>query len=324
MTDFTKPDFSHCGDENRRHDFVILFDVVNGNPNGDPDADNLPRQDQETNQGLVTDVCLKRKVRNFVGLTQDDAAPNRIYIQDKGIYLNDLNAESHKAVGIPAAKAKDPDRGDRDKARAWMCANFYDVRMFGAVMSTGVNAGQVRGPMQLTFSRSVDPILPMEVAVTRVALTNEKEKAAAGKQTSPVADSEAAGEGAVEAEQRFGRTGTIGRKSIVPYGLYVGYGFFSPMFAAQTGVTRPDLELFWKALMSMWDLDHSAARGLMSCRGLHVFSHADRLGNAPAHKLFECVDVKPVGTPRAFSDYTVTVNENALPGGITLTSLVTG
>ena len=314
-------DFTHCGDPNRRHDFVLLFDVTCGNPNGDPDSDNQPRQDDETNHGLVTDVCLKRKVRNYVALTHpEDEKPFRIYVQDKGIYLNDLHKKAHEAVKIDPKDSKNPIREKRDEARAWMCGNFYDVRVFGAVMSTGVNCGQVRGPIQMTFARSVDPISPKENSISRVALTDEKEK----KEKEQPAETTTADE---EQTERFGRTGTFGRKHIVPYGLYVGYGFFSAPFAAQTGVTREDVELFWKALLYTWDHDHSASRGLMACRGLYVFSHNDRLGNAPAHRLFEMIRVDPLGEskiPRSFDDYrdriAVPNKEEPVPG-VRFTSL---
>jgi len=300
-------------DPARRHDFVLLFDVTDGNPNGDPDAGNLPRIDPETMQGLVTDVCLKRKVRNYVSLTAADRPGYSIYVQDKGIYLNDLHQEAQDAVGIPKAKAKDPDRGKRDEARDWMCRHYFDVRLFGAVMSTSVNCGQVRGPVQLTFARSIDPIVPMDISVTRVALTNEKEKQAAQESE--------------DETERGSRTGTMGRKAMIPYGLYRTYGFFSAPFAAQTGATAEDLALFWTALQNMWDQDHSAARGLMSCRGLYIFSHADKLGSAPAQALFERISIKPLGeesVARKFADYqeSVTVNDHNLPAGVTLTTLV--
>jgi CRISPR-associated protein Csd2 len=298
-------------DPARRHDFVLLFDVTDGNPNGDPDAGNMPRIDPETMQGLVTDVCIKRKVRNYVALTTADQPGYRIYVQDKGIYLNDLHQEAQEAVGIPKAKAKDPDRGKRNEARDWMCRHYFDVRLFGAVMSTSVNCGQVRGPMQFTFARSIDPVVPMDISVTRVALTNEKEK-----QTSQESEDES---------ERGSRTGTMGRKAMVPYGLYRAHGFFSAPFAAQTGVTADDLELFWKALQIMWDHDHSAARGLMSCRGLHIFSHDDKLGSAPAQTLFERITARlndGVDAPRTFADYTVTIHDRDLPPGVTLTTLV--
>lgn len=354
-------------DPGKRHDFVLVFDVTDGNPNGDPDAGNLPRTDPETLQGLVTDVSLKRKVRNFVALVgEDQPDPGRlkIFVEHHGVLndqirrayveheeleageraektveddavvenlreaqeelpgafrftdvtdesdakptlsysgeftdpefkavldelsealnpktrklLNDLKKESDKA-GKPK-KGRD----DVEKARKWMCANFYDVRMFGAVMSTGLNAGQVRGPLQLTFSRSVSPVIPQDLAVTRVAVTDEKDRE---------------------------KLQTIGRKTLIPYGLYVGHGFFSPHLAKQTGVTAQDLELFWDALVHMWSFDRSASRGLMAPRGLYVFTHDNRLGNAPAHKLFERVKVDlndgGVASPRKFEDYDV-------------------
>ncbi len=323
MIDFKNPDHQACLDPARRHDFILLFEVTDGNPNGDPDMDNQPRQDPETSHGLVTDVCLKRKVRNFIALTQKDEKPNRIYVQDKGIYLNDLHAEAHEVAGIPKEKAKTPDRPKRDEARAWMCANFFDVRMFGAVMSTNVNAGQVRGPVQMTFARSEDPILPLDVTVSRVALTDEKEKDRLAREAAAQETTEGSDTGEAE---RFGRSGTFGRKWIVPYGLYRGHGFFSAPFAKQTGVTPADLQVFWEALMGMWDLDHSAARGLMSCRGLYVFSHENGLGNAPAHQLFDRLELRlrdGVTTPRRFADYVVTLNRD-LPEGVTLTPLVEG
>jgi CRISPR-associated protein Csd2 len=325
MFDLTHPDFKLCIDPTHRHDFILLFDVENGNPNGDPDQDNQPRTDPETNYGLVTDVCLKRKVRNYVSLTEGEA-PYRIYVQDKGIYLNDLHKEAHKAADIPEAQAKNPERSKRDKARAWMCANFYDVRMFGAVMSTGINAGQVRGPVQMTFARSYDPILPIDVTVSRVALTDESEKDRKEKaERNAVAQSD---DGASE-DERFGRSGTFGRKWIVPYALYCAHGFFSAPFADKekgTNVSPEDLALFWNALGGMWDLDHSASRGLMSCRGLYVFSHENALGNAPAHKLFEKLETHlrdGVTAPRRFQDYVVTLNRE-MPSGVTLTPLVEG
>ncbi len=361
-------------DPNKRHDFVLIFDVTDGNPNGDPDAGNLPRTDPETMQGIVTDVALKRKVRNFVSLvTEDEESPERlkIFIQHRGVLNNEIRrayTEQNMAVGnrvekpvedatiletlreisLPGAfsladaaeelerpvfsysgelspeelkEALDApgdaldgktrkfisdlaktsgkpakSRDNAQKARGWMCANFYDVRMFGAVMSTGLGAGQVRGPLQLTFSRSVSPVLPQDIAVTRVAVTDEKDR---------------------EKEQ------TIGRKTLIPYGLYVGQGFFSPYLAKETGVTEQDLRLFWDALVHMWDFDRSASRGLMTPRGLYVFTHDRKLGNAPAHELFERIRPnlnESVASPRKFGDYTVEVSED-LPDGITLTRL---
>ena len=333
----------HC-DPSKRHDFVLVFDVADGNPNGDPDAGNLPRTDPETMEGLVTDVSLKRKVRNFVEIASEDHdQPERlkIFVEHHGV-LNDQIRRAYTEQGMEAGKKVDkevadqtvlenlressgalpgafqfsdvpddsesqptltysgeltdtefkaqtdnldetlstktknllndlkkssdkegkPTKGkdDVEKARKWMCANFYDVRMFGAVMSTGLNAGQVRGPMQLTFSRSVSPIIPQDLAITRMAVTDEKDRE---------------------------KLQTIGRKTLIPYGLYVGRGFFSPHLARQTGVTETDLELFWDALVYMWDFDRSASRGTMSPRGLYVFTHENKLGNAPAHELFE-------------------------------------
>ena len=371
-------------DPNRRHDFVLLFDCQDGNPNGDPDAGNLPRTDPETMQGIVTDVAIKRKVRNYVATVAADLktkeqahyAQLKIFVEHRGV----LNAQIRRAyteLGFPtgkpvsqnitdlkilaalreletplpeaftlsegdeadvvsatlsysgelsdielkaaleqvgdnkqvkkiiselakAAGKPDKNRDHADKARWWMCQNFYDIRLFGAVMGTGLNAGHVRGPIQLTFARSVDPVLPQDLAITRVAVTREEERE---------------------------KLQTIGRKTYIPYGLYIGYGFYSPHLAAQTGVTQADLELFWAALINMWSLDRSAARGMMAPRGLYVFSHESNLGNSPAHKLFEHVQVhlnKEVASPRKFTDYQVSVDSENLPTGITLNRLIEG
>ncbi len=370
----------HC-DPSKRHDFVLVFDVADGNPNGDPDAGNLPRTDPETMEGLVTDVALKRKVRNFVEIaSEDQEQPERlkIFVEHHGV-LNDQIRRAYTEQGMEVGKKVEreitdqtvlqnlressealpdafkfsdvPDGSDEkpqlaysgeltdtefkaqtddldetlsaktkkllndlkkasdkegkpkkgkddvEKARKWMCANFYDVRMFGAVMSTGLNAGQVRGPMQLTFSRSVNPIIPQDLAITRMAVTDEKDRE---------------------------KLQTIGRKTLIPYGLYVGRGFFSPHLARQTGVTETDLELFWDALVYMWDFDRSASRGTMSPRGLYIFTHENKLGNAPAHELFEKVQPSlngNVDSPRRFTDYTVSV-EDDLPEGVTLTRIL--
>lgn len=366
----------HC-DPSKKHDFVLVFDVADGNPNGDPDAGNLPRTDPETMEGLVTDVALKRKVRNFVAFVADDEDYKdyreslNIYVEHKGTALNAQHRKAYRARQIPTSepgrqqitddtlieffarvqpqgftlteptedsprelvysgelskedltatldaigaenpgakkfaqevskKAKEvkPTRQQVENARGWMCEHFYDIRMFGAVMTTGVNAGQVRGPLQLTFSRSVNPIIPQDLAITRVAVTREEEQ--------DKKDTE------------------IGRKTLIPYGLYVGRGFFSPHLAKQTGVTAADLELFWDALVYMWDFDRSASRGTMSPRGLYVFTHDKSFGNAPAHALFE--RVRPslndgVVSPRRFTDYTVSV-EDDLPEGVTLTRIL--
>ena len=292
-----------------RHDFVLLFDILDGNPNGDPDGGNLPRTDPETMQGLVTDVCLKRKVRNYVDLVGGDAAPNLIYIQNKGIALNDMNGRAYSALEIKATGTKQK-RDDVDKARQWMCQNFYDIRMFGAVMTTGVNCGQVRGPIQMTFARSQDQIMPVDVAITRIAITKPEDAAVQ------------VGEGG---KGEGGKTTEIGRKAMIPYGLYRGHGFFSPHLAVQTGVTTEDLGLFWDALVKMWEVDRSASRGMMAPRGIYVFSHENKLGNAPAHKLFERIKVESQSsTPRKFGDYVVTIDEADMPSGVTLTRLTEG
>ncbi len=373
-----------------RHDFVLLFDVVDGNPNGDPDGGNMPRTDVETSQGLVTDVSLKRKVRNYISTyaeyeaqSEEEAARLKIFVEHHGV-LNNQIRRAYIAEGIPvgtSAKAviedekvlvpmrelqpylpsaftfidndeesgevdatleysgelsddeikafyaleevdelfkqhkplskfvkdlvkksgkPEKNRANAEKAQKWMCQNFFDVRMFGAVMSTGLNAGQVRGPLQLTFARSIDPVQPTDMSITRVAVTDAKDRE---------------------------KLQTMGRKTLIPYGLFKGYGFYSPHLATQTGVTQHDLELFWEALVKMWDFDRSASRGLMAPRGLYVFSHDNKLGRAPAHQLFERIQVKlkaGVATPRQFSDYQVQVEDQDLPEGVNLTRLVDG
>lgn len=283
-----------------RHDFVLLFDVKNGNPNGDPDAGNLPRVDPETGRGLVTDVALKRKVRNFVDALRGGEERFKIYVQERGI-LNNQHERAYKALGItPKSKEEAPG------VKKWMCENFFDIRTFGAVMSTEVNAGQVRGPVQLTFAESVDPILGLDISITRVALTKQGEKS---------------GE---EGGDEVARSGTMGRKAFIPYGLYVAYGFYVPTFAKNTGFDDADLALLWQALVNMWDLDRSASRGSTACRGLYVFSHDSALGNAPAHTLLERVSLRRregVNAPRAFHDYEVSVRDADLPSGVTLTVL---
>jgi CRISPR-associated protein Csd2 len=282
-----------------RHDFVLLFDVKDGNPNGDPDAGNLPRVDAETGRGLVTDVCLKRKVRNYVGLVKEEKPPYEIYVKEKAV-LNQQHERAYKAIGADdLLKGDDKKRkgGDKvDEARAWMCKNFYDIRTFGAVMSTGINCGQVRGPVQMTFGRSSDQIVSLEHSITRMAVTTE-----------------------AEAEKQSGDNRTMGRKNTIPYGLYVSNGFVSAHLAAQTGFSDDDLVLFWNALCNMFEHDRSAARGLMSTQKLVVFKHDGALGNAPAHKLFERVRIvrKDVSKPpRDYSDYSVSVVRENLPKGI--------
>ena len=285
-----------------RYDFVLLFDVKDGNPNGDPDAGNLPRIDAETGNGLVTDVAIKRKVRNYVGLTRSEQPPYEIYVKEKAV-LNRAHERAYLAIGAEdALKGDDKKRkggGDTvDKARQWMCANFYDVRAFGAVMSLGVNCGQVRGPIQLTFARSVDPVVAQEHSITRMAVATEK-----------------------EAQAQEGDNRTMGRKHTVPYGLYRAHGFVSAFLAKQTGFSDDDLELFFTALEQMFEHDRSAARGEMTTRGLYVFKHDSELGCAHAHALFDRVQVarkEEVQVARGFSDYDVTVDGADLPAGVTL------
>ena len=277
-----------------RYDFVLLFDVTDGNPNGDPDAGNLPRVDPETGHGLVTDVCLKRKVRNFVGTVKGEQPPHEIYVKERAV-LNKQHDRAYQALKLDPKKAKQP---EVEQCRQWMCQNFYDVRTFGAVMSTKVNCGQVRGPIQMAFSRSVDPIVSLEHAITRCAVATEK-----------------------EAEKQDGDNRTMGRKFTIPYGLYRCHGFVNPFFAKQTEFSSDDLELFWQSLEKMFELDRSASRGQMSPQALIVFEHKDPLGNAPAHKLQQRVSIErtnPGAPPRAFADYRVAVDESDLPNGITV------
>ncbi|MDF1586924.1 type I-C CRISPR-associated protein Cas7/Csd2 [Marinimicrococcus flavescens] len=288
-----------------RYEFVYLFDVTNGNPNGDPDAGNLPRLDPETNQGLVTDVCLKRKVRNFVQMEKDGAPPFGIYMAERAI-LNNQHKKAYEALGISYEKKEDYKKLPKDEAKArelttWMCRNFYDVRTFGAVMSTGYNAGQVRGPVQLAFARSIEPVVPLEISITRMAATTEED---------------AAGKGDIR---------TMGRKHIIPYGLYRAHGFVSAKLAERTGFSEEDLELFWYALQNMLDHDRSAARGEMAARRLIVFRHASALGNAPAHKLFDLVDVRrkneaDPAPARSYGDYEVSVGP--APDGVEVLELI--
>lgn len=287
----------------KRYDFVLLFDVINGNPNGDPDAGNSPRVDPETARGLVSDVCLKRKVRNYISLVKADGngAPEQgydIYVKERSI----LNRQHQRAYDALSLDSKIIDAAAELKARQWMCQTFFDVRMFGAVMTTGVNAGQVRGPVQITFARSVDPIMPLEQAITRMAVTTERESVS-----------------------QDGGNRTMGRKEIIPYALYVAHGFVSPQLAAQTGFSAADLSLLWKALEQMFEFDRSATRGEMTTRGLKVFEHANALGNAPAHRLFERVSISRndvTRPPREYSDYTVALNAERLPQGISLHDFV--
>lgn len=272
-----------------RYDFVFLFDVKDGNPNGDPDAGNLPRVDPETGHGLVTDVCLKRKVRNYVLLSKPNSAGYDIFIREK-VVLNNLIDQAHEQEEV-----KSKEKGDKtEAARQYMCKTYYDVRTFGAVMSTGKNAGQVRGPVQLTFARSIDPIVSLEHSITRVAKTTEERAESGGSE--------------------------MGRKFTIPYALYRCHGFISAPFARQTGFSKEDLDLLWEALMNMFDHDRSAARGEMAARRLIVFEHDSELGNAPAHKLFELVEVRKKidGPPRSFDHYEIVVHSDKVPENVTL------
>lgn len=279
-----------------RIDFVYMFDIVDGNPNGDPDAGNLPRMDPETGEGLVTDVCLKRKVRNYVMTAKQGQEGYDIFIKEKSV-LNKMIEKSYEDEAVKQAKG---DKGKEvEAAGKVMCRKYYDIRTFGAVMTTGnKNAGQVRGPIQLTFARSVDPIAPAEHTITRMAVTNEKD---------------------VDKER------TMGRKATVPYGLYVTHGFISANLAKQTGFSEEDLNLLLEALRNMFDVDRSAARGMMSAQKLIVFRHESELGNAPANKLFDLVKVtrRPgVATPRSFADYEVTVDTASLPENVKIEELI--
>lgn len=277
---------------NHRYDFVLFFDVQNGNPNGDPDAGNMPRIDPETGHGIVTDVCLKRKVRNYVELAKDGETGFRIYVQEKAV-LNERNAEAYTALNLKQEAKKLPKKEEEARAvTRWMCDNFYDIRTFGAVMSTEVNCGQVRGPVQFTFARSEEPVVPSEVSITRMAVTNVKD---------------------------LDKERTMGRKFIVPYGLYRVEGFISAPLAEKCGFSEDDVELLWEALINMFEHDHSAARGKMSSCKLFVFSHEKRMGNAPAQKLFDLVECRRVteGPARSFSDYEI-VLKGECPEGVTV------
>lgn len=294
----------------KRYDFVILFDVKDGNPNGDPDAGNLPRVDAETGHGLITDVCLKRKVRNYVALKKDDQSPYGIFVKEKAI-LNNTIDQAYKSLNIdlqePPADPTDGKKRNKagkgqgreiDRAKLFMCENFFDIRTFGAVLSIGANAGQVRGPVQLTFARSVDPIVSLEHSITRMAVATEAEAAKQG-----------------------GDNRTMGRKFTVPYGLYRAHGFISAPLANQTGFSEDDLKLLWEALVNMFEHDRSAARGLMGTRKLFIFEHTSKMGDAPVQQLFDAITVKRRDESRPardFSDYTVSVDKDRIPKNIIL------
>ncbi len=294
----------------KRYDFVIFFDVKDGNPNGDPDAGNLPRVDAETGHGLITDVCLKRKVRNYVTLKEEDKAPYGIFVKEKAILNNtieqayislEIDLQKPPIDSADGAKRNKPGQGqgkEVERAKQFLCKNFYDIRTFGAVMTTGPNAGQVRGPVQFTFARSVDPVVSLEHSITRMAVTTKE-----------------------ESEKQGGDNRTMGRKFTVPYGLYRAHGFVSAPLANQTGFSVEDLELLWEALEKMFEHDHSAARGLMGTRKLFIFEHASKMGDAPVQKLFDAITIqrKDDGKPaRDFSDYQITVAKEQIPAGVTL------
>lgn len=285
-----------------RYDFSLFFDVENGNPNGDPDAGNMPRIDPETSLGIVSDVCLKRKVRNYVDLVKSESVEDvdasgdlgyKIYVQEKAV-LNERNKLAYDRNNLKPESKKLPKKLEDQRAvTAFMCNNFYDIRAFGAVMATEVNCGQVRGPIQMCFGQSIDPVVPQEMSITRMAVTNQKD---------------------VDKER------TMGRKQYVPYGLYRVNGFISASLAEKTGFSQADLDLFFEALMNMFENDRSAARGLMTSRKLYVFEHESKLGNAPAHALFDTVMARRVsdGPARAYSDYEIVADKSAVPEGVTL------
>lgn len=295
-------------------DFLYIFDVQDGNPNGDPDAGNLPRVDAETGMGLVTDVCLKRKVRNYVQVAKESSEGYDILVKSKElsgeeVFINEKIKSTYSALNIDLETEKDLDDKKRDKkgraqgsetdkARNFMCKSYFDVRTFGAVLSTGPNAGQVRGPIQITFARSCDPIISSEHSITICAARDE--------------------------DKTFNeQVGIQGRKATIPYGLYVCHGFISANLAKQTGFSEDDLQLFWEALKNMFDVDRSAARGLMSAQKLIVFQHNSMLGNAPANKLFDRVKIeKTTEIPRSFSDYCVTIDRDNLPEGVEIIEMI--
>ena len=277
-----------------RYEFVLFFEVENGNPNGDPDAGNMPRIDPETSQGLVTDVCLKRKIRNYIDLSQGDKSKFDIYVRENAV-LNETNLLAYKELDIKSESKKLPKKAEDAAAVVkYMCNRFFDIRTFGAVMTTEVNCGQVRGPVQLGFSKSLDVIVPQEVTITRMAVTKTQD---------------------AEKER------TMGRKHIVPYALYRAEGYISAALAQRTGFSEEDLELLWEALLNMFEHDHSAARGRMASRKLIIFKHDSSLGNAPAHKLFDLVTVSRSNLdapPRSYKDYQISVGAEHLPSGVSI------
>jgi len=276
----------------QRYDFTLLFDVTDGNPNGDPDNGNIPRMDYQSGHGLVTDVCLKRKVRNYIGLLKEEQPPYEIYVKDRTV-LNQQHERAYEALKLAAKPHK-----ETPGVREWMCQNFYDIRTFGAMMATEVNGGQVRGPVQFSFARSIDPILYAEHSITRLSVTNEKD---------------------MEKGQ------TIGRKYTIPYALYRMNGFISAPFAQRTGFSPMDLALFWEALTNLFEHDRASARGQMTVAGLYIFEHASALGNAQAHELFNLVQVQKkegLDFARSLNDYEIQIHDSDLPSGIQLNCLV--
>jgi CRISPR-associated protein Csd2 len=283
-------------DITKKHDAVLLFDCTDGNPNGDPDAANQPRVDPETRQGLVSDACIKRKVRNYVEMRcreEENAERYKLFVEE-GSALNEKIKRAYVATDRYEDNMKEGTPEQQQKAAEWMQANFYDIRIFGAVLSTGLKAGQVWGPVQVSIARSFDPILPYSMTITRCARTDVEE----GKENK-----------------------TMGRKEVIPYGLYKAHIFYNPHIRAES-MTQFDLELFWEALLRAWDFDRSSARGFMAARGLYIFTHESRYGNAPSHKLFDCLQVEAqTETPRSFSDYKVEIDDHRLPDNVTLTQL---
>ena len=297
-----------------RYDFVLLFDVTDGNPNGDPDAGNMPRIDPQSLQGLVTDGCIKRKIRNAMAVMGEGKPGYDLYFQTQdAVYekriLNVLHQKAHDALGLKDSKEAKVKADNTNKARKWMCEQYFDIRTFGAVLSTGVNCGQVRGPVQITFSRSIDAVVPLEFSITRKSVTTEEK-----------ASEQATKDGSI--------TGTMGRKNTIPYGLYRLSGFINPYLARDTGFNEQDLDFLWDALKGhIWEIDRSASRGLMATRGLYVFEHESPLGNAPAHLLLDRVKVLPLGpdaAPRNFEQYgsQISIDSEGLPKGVKLHRLV--
>jgi CRISPR-associated protein Csd2 len=292
----------------KRYDFIILFDVKDGNPNGDPDAGNLPRIDAETGNGLITDVCLKRKIRNYVQIKKGNQHPYSIFVKEKAV-LNNTIEQAYTESGIDLnAPPKDPTDGKKreknghgqgkevDEAKEYLCKNYFDIRTFGAVLTTGANAGQVRGPIQFTFARSIDPIVTLEHSITRMAVTTE-----------------------ADAIKQGGDNRTMGRKFTVPYGLYKAHGFISAPLAKQTGFNTDDLALFWEAIENMFEHDRSAARGLMGMRKIFIFEHSSEMGNCPVQQLFDAIEISSTKSPpRDFSDYLISVKTDTIPENVTL------